>query len=436
LQGLIYQFRMKIHKKMLHSARELSHLPLSFITDCMSRKIWSSLTATALLVSTLGAANSGSANQTGVSEEGSAANVSLDENSPEVSSLEPQVASTLPLEAESYPLDEASKVGEYQSQETETEADLEAIALIQSHELSGRPATILYVRDIPVITFLGSSSDATSLSAVPNVPNPEISETEVKMGSAQSAEEQSSHSIPSAASLTNAPIATPAGTENEVENEVAARVANDPVWRASALASQINQLHQSSIDPETITVRWIEARSRYVIEVDGEELVEINEDTILAGSTGDPAEDALQAANLLRRLMGNAPPLMTIIDAPQPVEPEPVQEISLGPVRLTISGQASWYGPGFHGRRSASGEIFNQNAMTAAHRTLPFGTQVRVTNTNNGQSVVVRINDRGPYSGGRVIDLSAAAARSLGMTRSGVAPVNIEVLGTTTTASN
>ena len=79
------------------------------------------------------------------------------------------------------------------------------------------------------------------------------------------------------------------------------------------------------------------------------------------------------------------------------------------------SGQASWYGPGFQGRRTASGERFNTQDLTAAHRTLPFGTKVRVTNTRTGQSVVVRINDRGPYAHGRVIDLSRASAQSIGI---------------------
>jgi len=95
----------------------------------------------------------------------------------------------------------------------------------------------------------------------------------------------------------------------------------------------------------------------------------------------------------------------------------------------TYSGKASWYGPGFNGRRTANGEVFNSNALTAAHPSLPFGTKVRVTNMNNGRSVVVRINDRGPFSGGRIIDLSAGAARSIKMIGSGVAPVKVEVLG-------
>lgn len=91
-------------------------------------------------------------------------------------------------------------------------------------------------------------------------------------------------------------------------------------------------------------------------------------------------------------------------------------------------GMASWYGPGFHGNRTASGERFNQYAMTAAHRYLPFGTVVRVTNLNNGRFVEVRINDRGPFIQGRIIDLSIGAAETIGMIDNGVAPVSVEVV--------
>src|SRR6185436_16620772 len=85
------------------------------------------------------------------------------------------------------------------------------------------------------------------------------------------------------------------------------------------------------------------------------------------------------------------------------------------------SGAASWYGPGFHGKKTANGERFNTHDLTAAHKTLPFGTKVRVTNEQTGKSVVVRINDRGPYAHGRVIDLSKAAAEAVGI--SGVGKV-------------
>src|SRR3954470_14006445 len=92
------------------------------------------------------------------------------------------------------------------------------------------------------------------------------------------------------------------------------------------------------------------------------------------------------------------------------------------------TGIASWYGPGFHGKRTANGEIYNQYELTAAHPTLPLGTRVMVTNPRTRQSIEVRINDRGPFVGGRVIDLSYAAARSIGLYEPGTAPVRIEVL--------
>lgn len=105
----------------------------------------------------------------------------------------------------------------------------------------------------------------------------------------------------------------------------------------------------------------------------------------------------------------------------------PVREQPL--IASTFGGKASWYGPGFHGRLTANGERYNQNAMTAAHKNLRFGTRVKVTNLSNGRSVIVRINDRGPFVKGRVLDLSAAAARSLNMINSGVARVKVTILG-------
>jgi len=107
-----------------------------------------------------------------------------------------------------------------------------------------------------------------------------------------------------------------------------------------------------------------------------------------------------------------APPTAVTPSAPQPAEP---QEIA--------RGLASWYGEGFHGRTTASGEPFDLKALTAAHRTLPIGSRVRVRNLKTGQEVVVRINDRGPHIGGRIIDLSRAAAAQIGLLGSGVAPV-------------
>ena len=93
-----------------------------------------------------------------------------------------------------------------------------------------------------------------------------------------------------------------------------------------------------------------------------------------------------------------------------------------------VQGAASWYGPGFYGRTTANGERFRKGTLTAAHRTLPFGTRVRVTNLSNGRSVVVRINDRGPFKYHRVIDLAHGAASQLKMMQTGEVPVKLEIL--------
>ncbi len=299
------------------------------------------------------------------------------------------------------PTFQTNRSGETRSGLTPSPGGADTIAQVKPHEFAGRQAATLYLRDIPVLTFLSSTS--------------------------------------------------------------ASQIAIDPVWRATAVATRLNQFNRDNIDANAITVAWNGTRDAsttlpssttrlnrqqqfqsaipssrhtsqaretgvsYIIKIGGENLVDINADTILPDSTNNLAEDALQVTNRLRRLMGNAPPLRYIAGIPAP---KPVQvTLRAIPVVSSFKGLASWYGPGFHGNRSANGEIFNQNALTAAHRTLPFGTQVRVTNLNNGLSVVVRINDRGPYSGRRIIDLSAAAARTLGMMQTGVATVSLEVLG-------
>ncbi|MBK8906896.1 MAG: septal ring lytic transglycosylase RlpA family protein [Rhodospirillales bacterium] len=103
------------------------------------------------------------------------------------------------------------------------------------------------------------------------------------------------------------------------------------------------------------------------------------------------------------------------------------EEPKAKPEADTQRGSASWYGAEFEGKKTASGERFDADDMTAAHRKLPLGTKVEVTNLDNGKTVEVEINDRGPYAKGRIIDLSKAAANKLGMTQDGTAPVEIEV---------
>jgi peptidoglycan lytic transglycosylase len=115
--------------------------------------------------------------------------------------------------------------------------------------------------------------------------------------------------------------------------------------------------------------------------------------------------------------------------ATPPTEAKPEAKPEPGP-RKEQTGEASWYGEPHHGRPTASGEIYDMYKLTAAHRTLPLGTRVLVTNLKNGRAVEVRINDRGPSVDGRIIDLSYAAARELGGVSGGTIPVRIRVLST------
>jgi len=295
---------------------------------------------------------------------------------------------------------EVMKVGQPQSAAV-SEASQATIAKIQAHEIGKRSAATLYVRNLPVLTFL----------------DPELPQAVKGLnGDDRQAIAQQLQSRDQKLAI---PLSSP----------------SDPVWRATMVAVQLNQFHQDQVlDPNQITVAWSgranKQGDRYTIKAGGEELVTIDETVLLHEGTKDAGQTALQATNRLRRLLGNAQPLAGITGKPKPKPQEPPV---LTPVLIAASqavqGWASWYGPGFHGNRTASGEVFNQNALTAAHRHLPFGTRVRVTNLDNGGSVVVRINDRGPYIHNRLIDLSMEAGRVLGLLNSGIAPVKVEVLG-------
>lgn len=355
----------------------------------MNQRILSSLFVT--LLTTTGTAAAGYAQQNRAVDQ----EIKAQSGTANLTSAQPAVAPP-----------EVVKVGESQSRRS-TAQQRDVIAKIQAYEFQGRQVATLYVRNIPVLTFLGSSLE-TSQS--------------IKIGQIDPENYRQNSSQKTASNYQ----ATEALLARQPNGAAKADSANDPVWRAASVAAKLNQLNRDNVSASAIAVSWLPESKTYSIRVNNQELVQINNQTILPDTTRNPAQDALQATNRLRRLIGNAPPLKAV--AGMPVA-RAVPQIAVGPIRVQFTGMASWYGPGFNGNQSASGEIYNQNAMTAAHKTLPFGTRVRVTNLDNGLTAVVRINDRGPYAYGRVIDLSAAAARALGVIQSGVAPVRLDVLG-------
>lgn len=290
----------------------------------------------------------------------------------------PSVASAATTKKTSPQLPPSGDTTNEESSPTEKPGTPTTVTQVQAHNLAGRTVATLYVRSIPVLTFVGEETN--------------------------------------------------------------------PVERANAVAAKINQLVASNVDANQITASW--TRDGQSIKVNGEELVKIDATTILPDTTNNLAQDTLQATNRLRRLLGGAQPLNqpTIARqentqpqqtakqpqvtkpqvAQQPTDEKPQQEANVK-VRATANGTASYYSYG-NSTRTATGERFNPQDLTAAHRTLPFGTRVRVTNNWNGRSVIVRINDRGPFIRGRIIDVSLGAARQLGMISTGIASVKVEVL--------
>jgi rare lipoprotein A len=304
------------------------------------------------------------------------------------------------------------------------------VAKVETHRIGERQAATLYVRNIPTLTFLDPA-------VKPDDAKPENS-AEAKTGEAKATEAEVAETKAAAEAQADSGATSTATRKVATDSNAAANA----LARASALATRLNQLDLATFDAAKIGVKWNEKQSTYVISLADQIWVEIEpKAVVLPDTTSNATQDALQATNRLRRLLGQAPPLKEVANMPKP---KPVvvavasqfsssagsstaaRSVASAPVRSRYSGEASWYGPGFNGNLSASGEIFNQYAMTAAHRSLPFGTRVRVINNNSGRSVVVRINDRGPFHGGRIIDLSRGAAEAIGM--SGTAYVTLEVL--------
>ncbi len=177
-------------------------------------------------------------------------------------------------------------------------------------------------------------------------------------------------------------------------------------WRdAFAAAEALDAAIAGGLDARTLRPSY--RQGRYVAIADRSVLLDLGSDRVLAG----------QRANALRVALGAEP--LTVAEL----------EAALDEGRgLRLVGYASWYGQDFHGRYTASGEIFHEMKLTAAHRELPFNTLLEVTNLETGRSVVVRVNDRGPFVTSRILDLSRGAAERIGATNSGVVPVEAKVL--------
>ncbi len=215
-----------------------------------------------------------------------------------------------------------------------------------------------------------------------------------------------------------------------------------PLLRASSLVAQLNQLSQSYLGNQDITLDLVESETssdsdsdpvfQYAIRVNDQELVRIDQGILLVGTTKTPTDAALLATNRLRRLLLDAPPVQAP-PSPTPPQPDPLADPALTPNPLSAhlpakshqqqEGYASWYDPSKY-NPSADPE----HDFTAAHRSLPLGTLVRVINLANGKRTVVEINGRGPFTPGRVIDISVTAAEALDMIQTGVERVRLEVL--------
>ncbi len=276
---------------------------------------------------------------------------------------------------EAIALNPALKIGQWQ--EDEIRGDL-PVSTLHQYMMDGKAVSTVYLRDLPVISFVETHRDQET-----------------------------------------------------------------PLLRASSLAAQLNQLSQSYLGNQDITLDLVESAPpadadtnsvfQYTIRINDRELVRIDQGILLVGTTKTPADAALLATNRLRRLLLNAPPVQAP-PFPDPLQLEdPLADPELNPNPLSAylpaksqqqqEGYASWFDPSKYNPSADS-----EHNFTAAHRSLPLGTLVRVINLANGQRTVVEINGRGPFTPGRVIDVSVAAAEALGMIQAGVERVRIEVL--------
>lgn len=203
------------------------------------------------------------------------------------------------------------------------------------------------------------------------------------------------------------------GREVRLDGKLVFRYASDDGTHARVVAQRLETLmRQGALRSDRVTPA--RRGKRYVVSVGPVPVIEV--DDALARREGEtPSALTLRYVNALRQALGG-----------MPIQVQASRGLLPG-VRSGV-GVASWYGGAFHGRRAASGERFDMHAYTAAHRTLPFGTLLLVTNIRNGKTALVRITDRGPYAHGRTLDLSRGAAEALGMLGAGVARVRYAIL--------
>ncbi len=319
-----------------------------------------------------------------------------------------------------------------------------SITELYEYEIEGRDAVTLYVRNIPIATFVDVENAEADREQAGDRP------AATPVATATSA--ATPGDLTAAAGLSDRPQAcadvvrsvTPeTGSPAKGVGTSCAETPNSVQARANAAAERINEFYRAGHNASEIRLQWDGQNTQYQVLADDTPLLVVDAGVTGPEPTPTLSDDALQVTNRLRRQIGNAPPLVyegerrtrTAVFGGSVVDTLGGEALGAGTnvgtnvaVRSIAEGYASWYGPGFHGRRTASGEVFNQNAMTAAHRTLPFGTRVRVTNLNNGQSAVVRITDRGPFIHNRIVDLSAGAARAVGLYSAGVGRVRLEIL--------
>lgn len=223
--------------------------------------------------------------------------------------------------------------------------------------------------------------------------------------------------VESSAPFQAKPIAMTAAPKHQVwvHNHFIGEVAGQVM--AQGLADKLRTLiREEALNPEQLHPVFGE---NFVGGSHQGEVLFVVDETMQAHPEIPAAAVAVQWMNNLRVAFEAAP--LELVDVQMAME-------GLVQTSKEMFGTASWYGPGFHGRQTANGEIFNENALTAAHKTLPFNTHLKVTNRMNGKSVVVRINDRGPYIGTRSLDLSKAAAHCLGSIGKGVIPYEAVIL--------